>query len=43
MFFISGVFVAAVTNKGNAYLSEFSGDLREGAMPTASMTDPKKK
>ena len=38
-----GVYIAAVTNKGTFYLSEFCGDLREGAMPTASMEDPKKK
>ena len=42
MLSVSGVYVAAVTNKGNAYLSEFTGDLREGVMPTASMADPKK-
>ena len=41
--YFSGVYIAAVTNKGNFYLSEFCGDLREGAMPTASMDDPKKK
>jgi len=37
-----GVYVLAVTNKGNAYLSEFEGDMREGVMPTASLADPKK-
>ena len=41
--FSAGVYIAAVTNKGTAYMFEFNGDPREGATPTASMENPKKK
>ena len=41
--FSAGLYIAAVTNKGTAYMFEFNRDLREGATPTATMGNPKKK